>query len=215
MASSGANGGRLERRKAETRRKLVDAARALLAEGRSQSASIQEITEAADVGFGSFYNHFESKGELFEAAVLDVLEEITEALDRLGDEGENPAERFARSIRLAVRFARARPELARIVVRYGLEHLDDDPGVLFRARRDIEAGIAAGLFRVKSPRIAMASTVGAMMATLQLSLIHPEDVDDASCDELVENLLLMFGVPARKARELVGRPLPELQASAV
>jgi AcrR family transcriptional regulator len=213
MASSG-SGGRLERRKAETRRKLVDAARGMLADGRSQGASIQQITEAADVGFGSFYNHFESKSELFEVAVLDVMDEMGEALDNLGDAGENPAERFARSIRLAARYARVRPELARIVVRHGLEYLDSDRGVAFRARRDIEAGIEAGLFHIKNPWLALASAAGALLATLQLSLTHPEEVDEESCDELAENLLIMFGVTARKAHTLVSRELPDLPALA-
>jgi len=57
-------GSRLERRKAQTRQKLVDAARAMLADNRAPRASIQDITEAADVGFGSFYNHFTSKDDL-------------------------------------------------------------------------------------------------------------------------------------------------------
>jgi hypothetical protein len=87
--------------------------------------------------------------------------------------------------------------------------------VLFRARRDIEVGIATGLFQVRNPQLAIASTVGALLATLQLSLLHPADVDDASCDELVENLLLMFGIPAREARELASRPLPDLVPSAI
>jgi hypothetical protein len=30
----------------------------LIAEGRGDRASIAEITEEADIGFGSFYNHF-------------------------------------------------------------------------------------------------------------------------------------------------------------
>ena len=30
---------------------------------------ILEITQAADVGMGSFYNHFETKEQLFDAAV--------------------------------------------------------------------------------------------------------------------------------------------------
>lgn len=64
---------RVERRKAQTHKKLVDAARAMLANDTAAQASIQEITETADVGFGSFYNHFSSKAELFEAAVTDVL----------------------------------------------------------------------------------------------------------------------------------------------
>jgi len=33
---------------------------------------VLEITQAADVGMGSFYNHFDSKEQLFEAAVGDV-----------------------------------------------------------------------------------------------------------------------------------------------
>ena len=60
---------RLDRRKARTRQALVDAAVRLIAEGRGERASIQEITEAADIGFGSFYNHFDSKEELFQTAV--------------------------------------------------------------------------------------------------------------------------------------------------
>ena len=35
---------------------------------------ILEITQAADVGMGSFYNHFDSKEQLFDAAVEDALD---------------------------------------------------------------------------------------------------------------------------------------------
>jgi AcrR family transcriptional regulator len=59
MAATAPAGGaspvnRLDRRKARTRQALIDAAVRLIAEGRGERASIQEITEAADVGFGSF-----------------------------------------------------------------------------------------------------------------------------------------------------------------
>ncbi|MGZ5404175.1 MAG: TetR/AcrR family transcriptional regulator, partial [Nocardioides sp.] len=57
---------RLDRRKARTRSALIAAAQTLIAEGRT-NAPILEITQAADVGMGSFYNHFETKEELFEA----------------------------------------------------------------------------------------------------------------------------------------------------
>src|SRR6476619_2665988 len=79
MAQSAAANGtagptRLDRRKARTRQALIDAAVRLIAAGRGERASIQEITEAADIGFGSFYNHFESKEELFRTASEDLLE---------------------------------------------------------------------------------------------------------------------------------------------
>ena len=59
---------RLDRRKARTRQALIDAAVRLIAEGRGDRASIAEITEEADIGFGSFYNHFDSKEQLFQTA---------------------------------------------------------------------------------------------------------------------------------------------------
>ena len=43
---------RLDRRKARTRQALIDAAVRLIAEGRGERASIAEITEEADIGFG-------------------------------------------------------------------------------------------------------------------------------------------------------------------
>ena len=56
---------RLDRRRARTRQALIGAAARLIAEGRGERASIQEITEEADIGFGSFYNHFDNKEQLF------------------------------------------------------------------------------------------------------------------------------------------------------
>ena len=51
---------RLERRKQRTRSALVKAAQRFIAEGKV-NAPVLEITQAADVGMGSFYNHFDSK----------------------------------------------------------------------------------------------------------------------------------------------------------
>ena len=76
MVKAAAAGGvprasRLDRRKARTRQALIDAAVRLIAEGRGDRASITEITEEADIGFGSFYNHFDSKEQLFGRLTAD------------------------------------------------------------------------------------------------------------------------------------------------
>ena len=51
-----------------------------------------EITQAADVGMGSVYNHFESKESLFEAAVADALDNHGALLDLLTGTSDDPAE---------------------------------------------------------------------------------------------------------------------------
>jgi AcrR family transcriptional regulator len=201
---------RLERRKANTRQKLVDAARAMLADGRAPTATVQEITDAADVGFGSFYNHFAGKAELFEAAVEGVLEDTGALLDRLNRGVTDPALAFARSIRLAARLARSHPDIAQVLVHHGLAFIDSDRGLAPRAELDIRNGIASGRFHAANARLALGAVAGSLLATLYLSLSDPDLIDDAACDQLAEQLLRMLGVAPDDARELASLPLPEL-----
>lgn len=209
MATPG-SGTRLERRKAQTRRKLVDAARAMLADGRAQQASIQDITEAADVGFGSFYNHFTSKTELFEVAVDDVLEQMGALLDALSEEFDDPAAAFAQSVRLAGRLAGRRPDVARIMIDHGVSIIDAETGLAPRALRDITNAVTAGRFRAPSPKQALANTAGALLASLHLALTDAEFARDAVYDDLAEQLLRMFGLPDAEAHALATAPLPDI-----
>src|SRR4029078_8672781 len=103
---------RLDRRKARTRAALIRAAQTLIAQGRT-NVPVLEITQAADVGMGSLYHHFETKEQLFEAAIEDVLDGYGQLLDTLTADIEDPAEVFACSFRLTGRLYRLEPELSR------------------------------------------------------------------------------------------------------
>ncbi len=63
--------GRRERRAAETRVKLFRCALALIAEHGLANVTVEDITEAADVGKGTFFNYFPTKEH-----VLGVMAEI-------------------------------------------------------------------------------------------------------------------------------------------
>ena len=63
--------GRRQRRAVETRLRLFRCALHLFAERGFPSVTVEEITEAADVGKGTFFNYFESKEH-----VLGVMAEI-------------------------------------------------------------------------------------------------------------------------------------------
>lgn len=199
---------RTERRKAQTRQKLIGAARAMLADGTSRRASIEEITGRADVGFGSFYNHFTSKDELYAAAVLDVLAGVGTLLDDLRRQVDDPVLAYAFSVKLSVRGALLRPELARVLVREGLSYLDDEQGPAGRIRQDIEAAAATGRLTVPNPRLALAMTLGSVLATLRLALDDPELAAQPLGAQLAEHLLTAFGLPAAEARRLATTPLP-------
>ena len=203
-------GSRLERRKAQTRAALVAAARDLLRTRDPAEVSIQEITDAADVGFGSFYNHFSAKQDLFDAAMDEVLEEHGAMLDELTSDIEDPAEVFAVSVRITARFPRTHPELAQILARSGPRYLTAPSGLAPRALRDLERARDAGRFRFDDPAVALACTGGALLAVLHLALerrMSASAVDHAA-DGLAVNLLRMFGLAEEEARDVAGRRLP-------
>lgn len=204
-----AAGNRSDRRKARTRAALVSAARAMLTSRDPGGVSIQEITDAADVGFGSFYNHFTSKQELFEAAVEEVIEEHGAMLDRITANIHDPAEVFAASVRITARFPKTRPELAEIINRVGPRYLDSKSGLAPRALRDLQHAKDAGRLTFDDATVAVACTGGALLGVVHLGLLRrkPSAIDRAA-DELAVNLLRMFGLADSDAREIAGRPLP-------
>ena len=204
-------GNRLQRRKERTRAALVRAAQRLIAEGRV-NVPVLEITQAADVGMGSFYNHFESKEQLFQAAVADVLDAHGALLDRLTASIEDPAETFATSFRLTGRLFRQRPQESEILLANGSALLSSDRGLAPRALRDIQAAADAGRFRVDDPELALAVAGGALLG-LGALLREDRDRDDAhAADTVTENVLRLFGLSADEAHSICLRPLPDLDA---
>ena len=203
---------RLDRRKARTRQALIDAAVRLIAEGREDRASIQEITDAADIGFGSFYNHFDTKDQLFQTASEEVLERWGQMIDRACAGMSDPAELFAVSLRISGRLGWSHPEMARFLTGAGLDVLDTPRGLAPRALRDIKAGQAAGRFTVADAEIALSAVAGGLLGLLRLRQWHPERIDKASVDQLAEASLRMLGVPASEAARIAALDLPGIEA---
>jgi AcrR family transcriptional regulator len=199
---------RLDRRKARTRQALIDAAVRLIAEGRGDRASIAEITDGADVGFGSFYNHFDSKEQLFQTTADEVLERWGQMVDRASAGMTDPAERHAVGLRISGRLGWTHPEIAGFLTGAGLDVLDSPYGLAPRALRDIQAGQAAGRFTVPDPEIALSAVAGGLLGLLRMCQQHPERVTDASAGQLAEAVLRMLGVPAPEAARLAVLPLP-------
>ena len=198
---------RVDRRKQRTRDALLGAARQLLAQGRT-NVSIQEITDAADVGFGSFYNHFESKEALFDAAVQSTVEDWALLRDQIVAGYDDPAEVFAVSFRMVGRLQRQAPELARALLNSGVSVLTRDQGLAPRARRDIIAARNAGRFDVGDADVALMAVGGAMLGLLQWLEEHPGADAAALSDEMAERVLRLLGLTEREAQKLCSRPLP-------
>lgn len=200
---------RLERRKQRTRAALIQAAQSFIAADK-QNAPILEITQAADVGMGSFYNHFQTKEELFAAAIAEVLDAQGALLDQITESLKDPAEAFACRFRLCGRLFRLQPQEARIMMSHGLALLSSDRGLAPRAKRDIIAATQAGRFTVNDIDIALAVAGGALLGLGQLLLDQPDRDDAQAADEVTQDVLRLFGMTTREAKQLCVRPMPRI-----
>jgi AcrR family transcriptional regulator len=177
------------------------------------ATSIQEITERADVGFGSFYNHFESKEAIAGAVMEEALESFGETTDRLTAALEDPAEVLAVAVRQAVLRAASDPAWGWFLVRTVLARADAlHTGLGRRLARDVQSGIGRRRFRVDDPTAAVLAVGGVILAFIAGHL-HGELGANAP-ERAATAVLRMLGLPANEALALAKRPLPvEREAS--
>lgn len=179
----------------------------LLTAGRP-SASIEEITRRAGVGFGTFYNHFDTKEQLFEEAVLGLLDGYATWLRNVTADLQDPAEAFARSFRLTGRLAARRPDLFAPILNAGTEVMFMERGLRDAALADIRTGIATGRFVDEDPEILIVAAGGALLGLVRLIASKTLPDPDHATDVLATRLLCLLGVDATDAHRLTEQPLP-------
>lgn len=102
--------GRRERKKQGTHDALLSAATRLFAERGIYVTTIEEITDAADLGKGTFYKHFESRDAIVAAVLRQGFEHLIGMMrDGVGDHGDLGAV-VADLLSVHTRFFGSRPE---------------------------------------------------------------------------------------------------------
>lgn len=207
-----------ERRKRETRERLLQAAFRLFAERDADAVPINEITEAADVGFGSFYNHFPSREAIHDELMRRVFEEFADALDGQTVGVEDPAEVIAVSVRHAVLRARREPRWGRLLIRESCRGRILTQGLGARLVRDLQRGLEAGRFKAADPLLCFimlgSAILGSIAAEVQLTSDDAAALEQlgVSTDGLPERtavaLLQALGLSPAEARTIARRPLP-------
>ncbi len=91
---------RRERKKRETRQRLMETALELFREHGYDATTVKQIAEAADVAKGTFFNYFETKEAILPALAEWRLQQLTESL--LPEQGApaSPVERIKLALRL-------------------------------------------------------------------------------------------------------------------
>ena len=196
---------RSSRRREQTRRQLTAAARDLIRSKGVAGLRIGDITETADVGRGSFYNHFNSKEELVDAVVAESLAELASAIIAGIPQDADAAVGACIANRRFLRLAYDDPAYARLVVNLAHDDTVFADAVRPFARGALERGIESGRFRIADLDMALIILIGSALEIMRAIL---RDSAPADADMLhAESMLILFGLPADEAREISRRPL--------
>jgi AcrR family transcriptional regulator len=204
---------RRERRRRETRARLLEAAIRLIGARGLEAATVSEIAEAADVGFGTFYSYFPSRDELLLEAVRGVLGRVAERNDEAAAASSDPARAFAIGLRRTLTLAERDPATASFALSLASAgHRDLWRGLALRMEGDVKRGIESGRFRVHDAPTLIEMVGGAVLAVMRARL--EGRLGSESGPALAAHLLRLLGVDAEEARGIASEPLPRLAGEA-
>lgn len=201
---------RTEVRQRNTRLRLREVAYRLISEQGVDATSIQQITDAADIGFGTFYNYYATK----EALAQDVLDCLIHNLGERNDlvtaqlDETDPVRIVANSVRFVVRELVSNP-----VFHWWLERLG---GLVDRMRigfgpfgmRDIHLAVEAGAYHLVNDhdRLAWSQLCWIMAAGAYDMVTGVHDPADEAA--VVEGMLRVMGVDHDRAHAATTTDLP-------
>jgi AcrR family transcriptional regulator len=188
-----------ERAKAERRRQILAAAKAVFAEAGYHGASINAIIERAQIARGTFYLYFESKAAVFDSILDEAMAELRGRLHRIEVDDPNappPQVQLRAQVAATLEYIVQDRPLAMLLLSAGhtpdaeaAERLDlffaEVRGLLQRA---FESGQEIGLLRKVEPELAAAAMLGMFRGVVEHLVTKP---DRPPVESVVDELLLV------------------------
>jgi AcrR family transcriptional regulator len=190
-----------------TRNKLIEAAHALMAEKGFDLVTIEEITKSADVGFGSFYNHFESKDDIARAVFAQRAAEIALITDEISAREPDKAVAISCIQKMFLTRAVHDPVWARFIIRTQDSRRQMNETFVSRALNDIRAGVDEKRFTVAHVETAADITIAGLISAMTRILAGGPGGQITA--ETVECMMRLYGIDATEAKRLAELPLPD------
>lgn len=166
---------------------IIAATRALFDKNGVRDAQIDQIARAVGVNRAIVYRHFTGKEELFALTLVEYLDELAAALAEADAAGTDAPDRLTRITGAFVDYGIAHPAFVdcaqTLMRRTGPELLEEmSESAVFRLGRAIstclavlesalEAGVAAGDFRVDDPTLLANTLYASGLGALQLARV--------------------------------------------
>ncbi|HEV3396271.1 MAG TPA: TetR/AcrR family transcriptional regulator [Xanthobacteraceae bacterium] len=201
------------RRLAQRREAILEAARALAAEGGMAAVQIAPVAARAGIAAGTVYRYFPSKTELVAAVVAAVSERELAAMRRAADGAPGPLSALAAGLTTLAARALGRRRLAWAVIAEPVDPEIDAVRLGYRkalageVQARLAAAIRAGQLPEQDVRIAAPALVGALLEGLVGPLAPDAAASAGTARDAVQALTLFalraVGIVDAHARGLV------------
>jgi AcrR family transcriptional regulator len=175
----------------------------------TEAATISDITEAADVGFGSFYNHFASKDEILSVVTEQLLDSIGKYIDDTIKDASDPLETLATALRLFIAILISKPEWAQFIIRISATPNYKQFGIFKRLFRDIEKVSEISNSKIVDPGTVNYAIGGAMLFMV-VALLEGDLPSDNAPNRIAAAALRILGQKESAIEKLIARPLPKI-----
>ena len=199
---------RVERKRRETRARIIHEAERLMRTRPVEDITIGDITHAADVGHGTFYLHFKSKYEVLVPIIRAMADHWDQVIQARLVDTDDPAEVVGLSTRYMGRAVHSDP-LWRWMLRHSGVPMDEMREAIGRfAARDFGRGLLSGRFQVPD----LIDTNSFLMGGFVTGLLASFDADDPdrAIDHMAELVLRTLGLDVGEAARIAHQLLPPL-----
>jgi AcrR family transcriptional regulator len=187
-------------RSERTRAALIAAGRRLFSERPLDAVTVDDIVQAAEVGKGSFYNHFADREALMRAVSGEIRAGVERAVTQANAEVTEPARRVARAVCIYLRYALDDPERAGVLARVHAGHTSLSAPLNRGLVDDIAAGLSAARFSVPTVEAGVLYVLGVTQMAFVRVLAEPTlSVAIGMAQQMCGLTLRGLGVPAAEA----------------
>lgn len=199
-------------RRSRTRARLLSSARQLFGREGGRSTRVEDICESAAIARGTFYNYFPTFDAL-QAALFDELSNrFDDAVHRVFEQLEGPAERTAAAIRFYLTHVIEDHEWGWGMVNTGMGLGFFHASVSDRVLETIQDGIDAGDFTIDTAEAGRDILLGTGLAAAVTLLSGTGSEQHIAV--VAAGVLQALGTPEHRAHELARAPLPTLPGAA-
>jgi AcrR family transcriptional regulator len=194
-----------------TRARIMDAATEVAAE-RGPLASVSEIAARADIAIGTFYNHFESRDELFNAVSVAIADAVTREMEGWQSVAGDSALALSRGLIAFVTILAREPEWghAFLMVENAYPPPKRDRSAQSILLESISEGVANGIFTASPTEFTLYFIEEATRLALRADL--STDGAAMAAQQAAAMVLAALGYPRDKAEAISIRAHHEVMA---